>query len=331
MQDLVLLAALAAGVFSHVAYFRIGEHHLYGNRYALSIAAILALYSSAQVYLFQAPVDVSVLASFLLVSAYLCGLYSSLALYRVFFHSLRNFPGPFGCKLSSLWFATYLTKQDAFRQLSTLHETHGAFLRIGSNDLSISHPKAVQVVYGLGSKCRKAIWYDLTYPMMSLQSTRDSSMHAQRRRIWSAAFSDKRLNGYEKRMSQYRALLVNAIEQLEGHPMDIAKWFNLYTFDVMGDLAFAKSFGMLETNKEHDAIKLLNSGLSGLAFQFPMWFFRVVIGIPGMARDWWGFIRFCHDQVENRIQASQTPMNMNAAKIPPSHMFHRRNRKSRTL
>ncbi|KAI3324028.1 cytochrome P450 [Xylariaceae sp. AK1471] len=290
MQSLYPLA-FASGVLSHVAYFRVGEHHLYGIRYAFAIIALFVSLVAIQTYLRQTPLSESIAISSSVVSLYLGGLYTSLALYRTLFHSLRRFPGPFGCKLSGLWFVTYLSKHDAFRQLEALHKEHGLFVRVGSNDLSVAHPKAVQAIYGLGSRCRKADWYDLTYPMISLQSTRDGSIHAQRRRIWSAAFGDKHLSGYEKRMAPYRALLVKAIEQSGGREMDVAKWFNLYTFDVMGDLAFGSSFGMLETSKEHKAIRLLISGLWGLGFKLPMWCFKVMTGIPGMAREWWGFIQ----------------------------------------
>ena len=32
--------------------------------------------------------------------------------------------------------------------------------------------------------------------------------------------------------------------------MDVSKWFNYYSFDVMGDLSFGKSFNMLVDGKD---------------------------------------------------------------------------------
>lgn len=81
--------------------------------------------------------------------------------------------------------------------------------------------------------------------MVSLQSTRDKALHGQRRRVWSGAFGNRSIRGYEKRMTPYRSLLLQAIERSRERPMDMTKWFNLYTFDVMGDLAFGSSFRML--------------------------------------------------------------------------------------
>lgn len=76
---------------------------------------------------------------------------------------------------------------------------------------------------------------------------------------------------------------------------------NLYSFDVMSDLAFGKDFGMLEQGKAHWAIKLLNEGMDPLGLQLPIWFFRMVAAIPGLAKGYWDFIGFCNKQLEDRI------------------------------
>ncbi|KAL9616946.1 MAG: hypothetical protein Q9160_008216 [Pyrenula sp. 1 TL-2023] len=297
----VYAAAVVAGIASHSAFFRFGEHHLYGMRYVLITIAIFTGSLYAQSYVPQ-NFAISTISIPLLWACYFTGLYTSLVLSRIFFHPLRNFPGPLGCKVSSAWFATYLRRLDAFRQLDLLHRRYGDFLRIGSNDLSVTSPRAVQAIYGPGSKCRKAAWYDLTYPMVSLQSTRSKTLHNSRRRLWSAVFGDKHLRGYEKRMASYRALLVEAIKRSGERPMNMSHWFNLYTFDVMGDLAFGSSFHMLETSEQHEAIKLLNAGLAPLGLMFPIWLFRVVTAIPGMARDWWQFIAYTNMRAEQRMQ-----------------------------
>jgi hypothetical protein len=42
--------------------------------------------------------------------------------------------------------------------------------------------------------------------------------------------------------------------------------FNFFGYDVMGDLAFGKSFAMLDSGDEHYAVKLLNEGMQTFAF-----------------------------------------------------------------
>lgn len=301
----MLVAASVAGVTSHLAFFMVGEHHMHGPRYLLAAIVAFAISTVVQSRLFQFSSQVAALRTLALAAAYFSGLYSSLCIFRVFFHPLNKFPGPLGSRVSSAWFATHLTGRDAYRQLLKLHQKHGNVIRYGSNDLSIAHPGAVQIIYGLGSKCRKSDWYDLTQPMVSLHTTRDDASHSKRRRLWSAVFGDKHLRDYEERMVRYRALLVKAIEDSDGLPIDIAKWFSLYNFDVMGDLAFGHSFDMLKTNQEHHAIKLLNTGLTPLSFKLPVWLFRLLVAIPGATKDWWGFIGYCTSQLDKRIQVSE--------------------------
>ncbi|KAJ8123663.1 hypothetical protein ONZ43_g442 [Nemania bipapillata] len=317
MEAIILVPIFVVGVTSHLAFFRVGEHHLYSSRYVLAAITAFVLSIFIHSYFFQLSSRIATFRTLVIASSYFGGLYSSLVLFRVFFHPLRNFPGPLGCKVSSAWFATYTRKQDAFRQLLKLHQKYGQFLQIGSNDLSIAHPRAVQAIYGLDSKCRKADWYDLTHPMVSLQSTRDDGLHSHRRRIWSTAFGHRNLVDYDERMAWYRELLVKAIEDSDGRSMDVTKLFKSYSFDVMGELAFGRSFGMLETNEEHEAVKLLNAGLFALGYKLPMWFFRLVTSIPGATKDWWGFISYCISQLEARMEAKKDKKDIMSCLLKP--------------
>ena len=240
----------------------------------------------------------------MLLASFLGGLYSSLLIYRLFFHPLRKFKGPIGAKISSLWFPLQLKDSDCHWKLQKYHERYGTFVRIGSSDLSIAHPRAVNIIYGPRSKCTKADWYDLTQPMVSMQTTRDQALHDKRRRIWSTAFSDKTLRGYDARIEYYRQQFFRQISAFGSNPVNVTKWFNLFSFDVMGDLAFGASFRMLETTEEHWAIKLLNGGVRPLAFMLPTWFFRLAVAIPGLTRDWWRFITYCCERLNERMMVS---------------------------
>ncbi len=246
---------------------------------------------------------------------YLAGLYTSLIAYRSFFHPLNKFPGPFGARISTFWLSAHLKDGDAYRRVQNLHEQYGDFVRVGSSDLSIIHPKAVSAIYGQSSQCTKAAWYNLTMPLISIHTLRVKALHDQRRRIWSPAFSDKALRGYEERIKKYRNKLLTQIEAFDGQPVNVSKWFNLYSFDVMGDLAFGTSFKMLEASEEHWAIKLLNEGLAPLAWLFPVWFFRVMTSIPGLMRDWFRFIDYCNKKLDERINVSHSDHQADLIKL----------------
>lgn len=299
MVQLLPIIAAAAGLLSHVCYFNRGEHHFYGVRYlqafiAAFVLAVLALYQQGKA-LGEALAQVIPIAS-----CYLAGLYASLIAYRVIFHPLNKFPGPFGARISRLWLSAHLKDGDVYRKVHRLHEKYGDFVRVGSSDLSITRPKAISAIYGQGSKCIKAESYDLNKPMVSLQTLRVKALHDQRRRIWSPAFSDKALRGYEERTNIYGNQLLSRIQAFDGQPVDVSKWFNIYGFDVMGDLAFGSSFKMLETSEEHWGFKLLHEGLDPMCRFLPVWLLRMMTAIPGVMRDYWRLVGYWAELVRER-------------------------------
>ncbi|KAF4628189.1 hypothetical protein G7Y89_g9962 [Cudoniella acicularis] len=297
------LLAAAIGIASHLAYFNRGEHHLYGTLYLQLFILSFTTSLSLLTFLLHEPFTQALAKTASLTTFYLLGLYTSLLLYRIIFHPLNKFPGPFGARISNFWFSAHLKDADAYKKIQKLHKQYGDFLRIGSSDMSIIHPKAVSAIYGLKTKCRKAAWYDLTSPMISLQTARQKDVHDRRRRIWSLAFSDAALRGYEDRIRNYRDQLVFQLDAFGGKPVNVPKWFNLYTFDVMGDLAFGTSFDMLASKEEHWAIKLLGVGIEPLSWMFPVWFFRILVALPKLGDDWWKFIRYCSSKLDERINA----------------------------
>lgn len=261
----IMLAAAVLGVLSHLAFFNRGEHHMRGALYLqagslLSVSAVAGLVRLANYSVLDAASTV-----FPTLACFLAGLFTSTLVWRAFFSPLCKFPGPFGARLSNLWFSSRLARGDAPQQLLAMHEKYGPFLRIGSNDLSIAHPDGPGAIYGHGTKCTKAPWYDNDQPYTSMHTSRNRQMHDKRRRIWSPAFSDKALRGYEDRIRPYEDKLAEQLRAFGGKPVDATEWFNFFSFDVMGDLAFGEGFGCLDKGEEHWAIKLLNEGMEPLA------------------------------------------------------------------
>lgn len=236
------------------------------------------------------------------ITAYvLLGLFGSLLIYRLFFHPLRRFPGPFGAKVTSLWLTTKVTNHDAHKVSLELYRKYGPFVRVGSSDLMLAHPAAVQEVHGNRSKCRKATWYDEDLPRESMHTSRNHQFHAERRRVWSKAFGDRELRGYERRIGVYNKLLMDRLRESGSHAVDAAKWFNHFSFDVMGDLAFNHDFGMLAQGEQHWAVALLDTAMDIQSLKLPTWIFRMMIAIPGLTKDYWRFIGYCDEQLRLRM------------------------------
>ena len=233
---------------------------------------------------------------------FLTGLYSSLCIYRAIFSPLCRFPGPFGARFSDLYLCFQLGKRDAYRKTLSYHEKYGDYVRIGSNTITIVDPAALNVVYGSGSRCTKSDFYDGGKPVTSMHSTRSRAVHDQRRHIWSAAFSDKALRGYEIRIRKFQDQLVEQISGFNAQPFDAFQWIMYFAYDVMGDQAFGASFEMLGSGKEHWVMKLMKDAMLPVAFKPPIWIFRLLLAIPGLSKDLWRFQDYCGQKLKARMQ-----------------------------
>ncbi|KAL4925077.1 cytochrome P450 [Aspergillus undulatus] len=291
------------GALSHIAYFQRGEHHLHGLLYIKLFTTTVLTATLFLTYKENIPLSSALSTTSKTAAAYLLGLYTSILTYRLLLHPLNKFPGPLPARLTSTWISTQLN-HNLHLQLSSYHSKYGPFVRIGSSDLSISHPDAVEALYGASSLCRKGENYELSSPSTSLQLIRDPEAHRVRRRIWSGAFSDRLLRGYEQRIKAYRAkLLAHFAESAKtGKPVNVRKWFDLYSFDVMGDLSFGRGFGSLERGQEHWAIRMLNGTQDMIGLFLPAWVFVILAAIPGAAGDFWKFFKFCGERLLERFK-----------------------------
>jgi tryprostatin B 6-hydroxylase len=95
---------------------------------------------------------------------------------------------------------------------------------------------------------------------------------------------------------------VCADPKLAGQPIDMSKWFNYWSFDVMGDLAFGRSFNMMESAGEHWAIKLLNTSQDDLGLALPPWISRLCWHIAPLRAVYDRFHKFCASEMEERIR-----------------------------
>lgn len=106
-------------------------------------------------------------------------------------------------------------------------------------------------------------------------------------------------------MSHYTDQLLAHIEETVGKPVDVSKWFNFYSFDVMGDLSFGKSFGMLQDGVKHYFMKALHADMTSVGYlSHLVWLFPLLKITPGLNSDHLKFWAWCRLQVELRRKVS---------------------------
>jgi hypothetical protein len=130
-----------------------------------------------------------------LATCFNIGLLSSIAVYRLFLHRCKNFPGPVGAKLTK-FYSTRLSMKNIqfYKELAAMHGQYGDFVRTGPREISVLRKSAVPLLYGSNSECLKSTWYGQTGndpKKCSIHMTRDLNDHRLRRRAWDRGFSMK--------------------------------------------------------------------------------------------------------------------------------------------
>lgn len=111
------------------------------------------------------------------------------------------------------------------------------------------------------------------------------------------------LKDYEERVGRYTDQLLGRVEEFKGETFDITRWFNFYTFDVMGELAFGKSFRQLEDNVEHYLLQVSRDAqrMIGGVFLFQPWFIPTFRTTPILNWEWLKLQKWSSEQIDHRL------------------------------
>lgn len=188
-----------------------------------------------------------------------------LAFYRRFFHPLARFPGPFLNSISGLPAAFSLLRGRYAFDNKLSHEKYGTVVRIGPNELTFCTSLSMQDIYGFRAghpNMNKSPLH--TGPVKvgqttTLQYVPSDEDHGRQRRALSHAFSHQALMDQEKIIQGYMSKVISHLSKFAAgeRSFDICDWFNYFTFDTLGDLAFGESFGCLDEGKYQEWVNVL--------------------------------------------------------------------------
>lgn len=161
------------------------------------------------------------------------------------------------------------------KQILALHEKYGDVVRTSPNSVSCLHAEAWKEVYGHRKPDQLE---NLKHPSFVTEVAKgiigaDTKTHTYQRHMLSAAFSSQ---GMKRQEPIIRLHVDNLFENFQkyavaGTHLDLAKWFNFFSFDIIGDLSFGESFGNMERKEYHPWISTI---LSFFATQHNMAHFR---------------------------------------------------------
>ena len=153
-----------------------------------------------------------------------------------------------------------------------LHQKYGPVVRIAPDELSYNTAGAWRDIYGYrpaDSQMNK----DPNFfgpPRFGAPSIIDSNYtdHSRFRRLLSHAFSDRALREQEPLLQRYINLLIQRLHERcsnGAEPLDMVKWYNWTTFDIIGDLAFGDAFGCLKDSTYHPWVSIIFDNIKAVS------------------------------------------------------------------
>ncbi|EXM20719.1 Cytochrome P450 [Fusarium oxysporum f. sp. vasinfectum] len=176
--------------------------------------------------------------------------------YYRYLHPLAEYPGPPLAAVTNLWKTYHLWNLHLPHTLVRLHEQYGDVVRVGPNDLSFRNPDAVNTIYKTGRQLQKTGFYDgFTTFNPNLFGTQDEEIHAIRRRQMAHAFSLQSIKEMEHFVDSHILKLRNNLDHFcnSNQEFDLKDMIAFYVFDVLGELAFSRSFN---SQNERDLARL---------------------------------------------------------------------------
>ncbi|KAH8879018.1 putative cytochrome P450 [Thozetella sp. PMI_491] len=187
--------------------------------------------------------------------------------YNVFLHPCRKFPGPLATRASRMPWVYWTLKGDHAFKIHELHQRYGPVVRTAPDEVSFIDPEAWKDIYGhrvgaavnLPEIPKSPEFYKpvKANPYSIINAPRE--LHAILRRGLAHGFSEKSLREQESIIGNFVTLLMSRLREqtANGEAINISKWYNFTTFDVIGELTVGNSFNCLQNSDYHPWVKLI--------------------------------------------------------------------------
>ena len=196
-------------------------------------------------------------------------------LFNLYFHPLREIPGPKIFAASRLPYVYSALSGHLAVDFKAFHERYGPVVRTAPNEISFTEPTAWENIYGQRqsryAKFKKN--YDTFHQNQndlahSLFIAGDAD-HLRMRKVLAHAFSERSLHEQEPIIQGHVDTL---IENLHNHivhssqTVDLVDWFNYVAFDIVADLSFGEPFDTLNDSLYRPWVKTLSKAWKVFTF-----------------------------------------------------------------
>lgn len=189
----------------------------------------------------------------------------------------------------------------------------GPIVRIAPNELSFSSPYAAREILAAGKGFHKTDFYSVFPPAENPDIFTETNEHAHsvKKRYASNAYSMAAMQGLSEYIEDTQRLLLSKLDAkctTKEQACDLGDWLHFFAFDVLGEVAFSRKFGFLESGYDLEgAIKTIDDvqWYDGIVGQIPEWDFAfrrnpLAKFLPGMDPSQSLITRMALEELEKR-------------------------------
>ncbi|GAP91391.1 putative cytochrome p450 oxidoreductase [Rosellinia necatrix] len=202
--------------------------------------------------------------------------------YRRYATPLRSIPGPFLASCTRLWKVRSVISENTQWEHIELHRKYGPVVRIGPNEVSFSSPQVARNLLSAGKRFYKTDFYSVFPPPENPDIFTEirEEVHAMKKKVANVPYSMAAMRQLSPFIDDTIELLVSqmgsfctdptttttTVDSKEGHPLgapvatakpqptlDLGDWLHYFAFDVLGEVAFGRSFGFLAAGTDKEA------------------------------------------------------------------------------
>jgi hypothetical protein len=211
------------------------------------------------------------------------------SLHRRYATPLRAYPGPFLASLTRLWKVASTARGSTHLDHIALHRRYGPVVRIAPREVSVASPEAARALLSAGKRFFKTPFYGVFPPPENpdiFTETREE-VHAAKKRVANVPYGMAAMQQLGPFIDDAVGVLVGKMgawvdgdgegpdgEGPEGgrRVFDLGAWLHYFAFDVLGEVAFSRSFGFMEEGRDVDgAIRTIDRSqmYNGIVGQVP--------------------------------------------------------------
>ncbi|TAQ87208.1 hypothetical protein B7494_g4464 [Chlorociboria aeruginascens] len=204
---------------------------------------------------------------------------------------LRHYPGPLLCSVSRLWKVISTALGHTHLDHIALHKRYGPIVRIAPNEVSLASPEAARIMLSAGKRFYKTDFYAVFPPPENPDIFTEirEDVHALKKKVANVPYSMAAMQQLGPFIDDTIEVLMRQLEKFtlsnyagnpysrlsekwKGPVVNLGDWLHWFAFDVLGEIAFSRSFGFLAEGKDvEDAIRTIDNSqrYNGIVGQIP--------------------------------------------------------------